>query len=96
MQRGCVRRSGVGGAVERIEHHSSQACISKRNQEILARASVPQLPSGMHGFRLRHLMALPLQRPGVSFAADGPSIKSSKAITAANMWVRFNKSGETG
>lgn len=29
----------------------------------------------------------------MSFAADGPSIKSSKAITA-NMWVRFSKSGE--
>ena len=79
--------------MERVKQHNSCASSANRNSEVLARASVPQLPSCLHGFRLRHLMALSLQRPGMSLAAQGDLNKSPDAISA-DMWVRFSKSEE--
>ena len=47
----------------------------------------------MHGVCFRHILALSLQRPGVSFATQGDLNKSPNAISA-DMWVRFSKTEE--
>ena len=64
VQCGRFRRRGVHRAVERIEQlRGGYAGAGQRDAEVLAGPPVPQLPSRLHGVRLRHIMALPLQRP---------------------------------
>jgi hypothetical protein len=72
--------------MDRVKH-SSCAIATNRKPEVLARASVPQLPSCLHGFRLRHLVALPLQCPGMSFVLQGDLNKSPSTINCRHECV---------
>lgn len=58
------KRGRVVGAVERGKWCCScWTSALRRDQEILAGESVSQLPAGMYGLCICHILALPLQRP---------------------------------
>ena len=71
------------------------ASTASWSPKVLARAQVPQLPPCLHGVRICHLLALPLQRPRLSSSRTWARIKAPKAITP-NRWVRSSESVRTG